>query len=268
MRTRPNRHQRHHHGRRAVGKTLAAYAAAGFKNVEFPLGRVKEFLQRVITHRRMPRSFSPITHNLRCIGDSKRTSPASATQPRFLRITISVIANAELIAALGGSIIVVGTDGPAPEKSFIALDTIGRTMHLLIQRFPGPSRSRSSSNWSPIVKSLKSAKAVVDAANHPRIGILFDPAHYYCTASKFDDLTPDVVNKIIHVHVDDMQEKPGDLSNCNDDRVLPGEGCLDRKHCSAGLKVSAIVAFSRSNFLMPTSGNSPSKRRPTALIAQ
>ena len=37
------------------------------------------------------------------------------------------------------------------------------------------------------------------------------------------------MKKILHVHVDDMREKPGDLSNCNDDRVLPGEGCLDLK---------------------------------------
>ena len=143
-----------------------------------------------------------------------------------------VIANAQLISQLGGGMLVVGTDGPADnpaEKSFIALDAIGRTMLSLIEKSPADVSLAVEFNWSPIVKSLKSAKAVVDAANHPRVGILFDPAHFYCTPSKFDDLTADTVKKILHVHVDDMREKPGDLSNCNDDRVLPGEGCLDLK---------------------------------------
>ncbi|HYI24655.1 MAG TPA: TIM barrel protein, partial [Thermomicrobiales bacterium] len=30
-----------------------------------------------------------------------------------------------------------------------------------------------------------------------------------------------------HVHLDDMANKPADLSNCNADRVLPGAGVLD-----------------------------------------
>ena len=29
------------------------------------------------------------------------------------------------------------------------------------------------------------------------------------------------------MHLDDMRDKPGDLSHCNDDRVLPGQGILD-----------------------------------------
>jgi len=35
------------------------------------------------------------------------------------------------------------------------------------------------------------------------------------------------VASIGHVHVDDMADKPGELSNCNADRTLPGAGCLD-----------------------------------------
>jgi 4-hydroxyphenylpyruvate dioxygenase len=42
-------------------------------------------------------------------------------------------------------------------------------------------------------------------------------------------LDADSVPFIAHVHVDDMADKPGELCNCNSDRVLPGEGCLDLK---------------------------------------
>ena len=82
-------------------------------------------------------------------------------------------------------------------------------------------------NWSPVVKSLQSAVLVAQKVNHPQVGILFDPAHYYTTVTKFEHLTAEAVRWIKHVHIDDMRDKPGELSNCNSDRVLPGQGILD-----------------------------------------
>ena len=157
-------------------KLCAAYAAAGFRNVEFPLGRVKEFLHRGHSSRGAKRLLSD--HGLRCIGGFE-THVACFADPDAMRKNHELtIANAKLISELGGGILVVGTDGPAEnsaEKSFIALDAIGRTMLSLIEKFPADVSLAIEFNWSPIVKSLKSAKAVVDAANHPRVGILFDP---------------------------------------------------------------------------------------------
>jgi sugar phosphate isomerase/epimerase len=82
-------------------------------------------------------------------------------------------------------------------------------------------------NWSPVVKSLPSAVRVAERVDHPRVGVLFDPAHYYVTPTKFEDLTAATVRHIAHVHLDDMRDRPGDLSHCNSDRVLPGKGVLD-----------------------------------------
>jgi hypothetical protein len=59
------------------------------------------------------------------------------------------------------------------------------------------------------------------------VGVLFDAAHYHCTPTKFDQIDAENTPLVRHVHVDDMQDKPGELSHCNSDRVLPGEGCLD-----------------------------------------
>jgi 4-hydroxyphenylpyruvate dioxygenase len=200
----------------------AAYAAAGFRNVEFPLGRLKKCsvarIKEVLAQ-----------HGLRCIGGFETHAACFADAEAMAANHASVIANANLLAELGGGVLVVGTDGPVAdaEKSFVALDAVGRTMYALAQQIPQTVSLAVEFNWSPVVKSLRAAKIVADAANHPRVGILFDPAHYHCTASKLEDLTPQVVARILHVHVNDMRDKPGELCDCNADRVLPGQGTLD-----------------------------------------
>jgi 2-keto-myo-inositol isomerase len=201
----------------------AAYAAAGFRNVEFPLARIRKYpIARV---RELLAQ-----HDLRCIGGFETHVACFADAAALAANHANVVANANLLAELGGGVLVVGTDGPpSAEKSFVALDAIGRTMYALAQQIPQTVSLAVEFNWSPVVKSLRSAKIVADAANHPRVGILFDPAHYHCTASKLEDLTPAVVGKILHVHVNDMRDKPGELCDCNADRVLPGDprGTLD-----------------------------------------
>ncbi len=82
-------------------------------------------------------------------------------------------------------------------------------------------------NWSPIVKSLRTAAEIARRSGMNNVGVLFDPAHYHCTPTKFDQLNAENIALIKHVHVDDMRDKPGELSNCNSDRALPGKGCLE-----------------------------------------
>jgi 4-hydroxyphenylpyruvate dioxygenase len=203
-----------------LDELCAAYAAAGFRNVEFPLGRIRKYTGNfaALLRRHNLRFIGGFDTHVACFGDAR------AMEENHARI----IANAELVAKLGGSFLLVGTDGPS-EKSFVALDAIGRTMVSLVGQIPPAVSLAVEFNWSPVVKSLRSARIVCDVANHPRVGICFDPAHYHCTASKFEDLTPAVVGKILHVHVNDMRDKPGELCDCNADRVLPGDpaGALD-----------------------------------------
>ena len=132
------------------------------------------------------------------------------------------------MADLGGTVMVVGTDGP-PKPSLESLDELGKVLAEVAEAADKRVRLAVEFNWGPLVKSLRAARRAVDAANHPRVGILFDTAHYFCTTSKAEDLTPATLAKVFHVHVDDMRDKPAELSNCNNDRVLPGEGTLDLK---------------------------------------
>ncbi|MCA1596366.1 MAG: sugar phosphate isomerase/epimerase, partial [Chloroflexi bacterium] len=104
----------------------------------------------------------------------------------------------------------------------------GRTLRDLAEQCDGLDvQFALEFNWSPVVKSLKSAVIACEAADHPRVGILFDPAHYYTTTSKPEHLDARAVRWIKHVHMNDMRDLPGEDSNCNSDRVLPGEGVLD-----------------------------------------
>ena len=206
-------------------EVCAAYAAAGFRNVEFPLLRLRDYLA--------PRIKQLLAqHGLRCIAGLQSHVSCFGDWTALALSQSEVTANAKLLAGLGGGVLVVGTDGPgsdAAEKSFVALDAVGRTLFDLADKIPPSVSLAVEFNRSPIVKSLRSAKIVCDAANHARVGILFDTAHYHCTASKFEDLTPAVVAKILHVHVSNMRDLPGELCNGQADRVLPGspDGVLD-----------------------------------------
>jgi 2-keto-myo-inositol isomerase len=68
---------------------------------------------------------------------------------------------------------------------------------------------------------------VAEIAGHPRVGVLFDTAHYHVTSTKLRDINESSVRHIKHVHLDDMPDTPADLTHRDFDRVLPGEGVVD-----------------------------------------
>jgi 4-hydroxyphenylpyruvate dioxygenase len=196
---------------------LEAYAGAGFKNVEFMLGHVKD------RSAGSARSLIDAT-GLKCIGGFESAIVAYGDKGPGAE---KIVANANLLAELGGKILVVGTDGPS-EPVEDPLEPIVQTLRELAEavRHTGV-RIALEFNWSPVVKSLRTAVEVARRVDDPVIGVLFDPAHYHCTPSKFEQLDTEAVSRIFHVHVNDMRDKPGEMSHCNADRVLPGEGCLD-----------------------------------------
>jgi 2-keto-myo-inositol isomerase len=130
---------------------------------------------------------------------------------------------------LGGTNMVVGTDGPA-DLSVVA-DPIGAMAGCFAEvaaRIADTGVTLCIEfNWSPLVKSLRTAAEIARRSDAGNVGVVFDPAHYYCTPTKFDQLSAENVAMIRHVHVDDMRDKPPELSHCNSDRVLPGQGILD-----------------------------------------
>jgi 2-keto-myo-inositol isomerase len=205
-------------------QALSAYAQAGFSNVEFVLPLVKNWLAQGHSLDEV-RSLLDSYH-LRSIGGFQAAvecfSPPESQQANHALH----LENARLIHELGGGTLVVGTDGP-PHPTLVDLDTIADIFTELLGQIEGLRVTIALEfNWSPVVKSLQSAVLVVKKVNHPQLGILFDPAHYYTTVTKFEHLSAETVPWIRHVHLNDMRDKPGELSNCNSDRVLPGQGII------------------------------------------
>jgi 4-hydroxyphenylpyruvate dioxygenase len=222
-------------------EALEAYSGAGFQNVEFVLPHVKGWMNEGRSLAEVKSLLADL--NLRAIGGFEAgvecfSSPESQERNHALHL-----GNAQLIHDLGGGTLVVGTDGPG-SNSLEALETAARVFQGLAQKMEGLNVAIAIEfNWSPFVKSLKSAARIAELADHPQVGVLFDPAHYYVTSTKFEHLTPETVRWIKHCHFNDMRDKPGELSDCNGDRVLPGEGVLDLAALIERLETCGYVGY-------------------------
>lgn len=221
-------------------EALDAYAAAGFRKVELTFREARAWL-----------AGRPAGALLRALDERSLTAVGgfeSAVEcfspPESRRANHSLqVANARLLHELGGGVLTVGTDGP-DQPSVAALDAVARGLDELAAATQGLDvRIALEFNWSPLIKSLASAVLVCEKVARPEVGVLFDPAHYYTTVTKAEDLTPERVRWVRHVHLDDMRDLPGDLSNCNDDRVLPGQGVLDLKGLIALLEAGGYQGW-------------------------
>jgi sugar phosphate isomerase/epimerase len=217
--------------RAGLEESLAAYHQAGFRYVEFPLHHVRDDMAQGRTLddvRGLLRRYE-----LQCIGGFDCGLECFTPQARRAQNHARIIDNARFLAALGGTMMVVGTDGPRDgglDPAAIA-DPLGDMAAVFAQVADAIADTGVTLciefNWSPYVKSLRTAAEIARRSGRPNVGVLFDPAHYYCTPTKFAQLTAENVAVVRHVHVDDMRDKPPELSNCNSDRVLPGQGILD-----------------------------------------
>jgi 4-hydroxyphenylpyruvate dioxygenase len=216
--------------RGSLEEKLEAFSAAGFRAVEFVLSDIKQYLA---SHQIEDVLQLFLENELVCIGGFECVVEAFSDAGQRAQNHAQVAGNAQLLSQLGAGTMVVGSDGPQEKLS--AEETLER----LAQEYAAVAKSIAETgitlciefNWSPVIKSLRTAAQVARRANElsglPNVGVLFDPAHYHCTPTKFEQLTRENIALIGHVHVDDMRDIPGELSNCNSDRTLPLEGCLD-----------------------------------------
>ena len=208
-------------------ESIAGYHAAGFRYVEFPLGYVRGYLEQGHTVTDLKRLLK--AHNLQCIGGFDCAVECFSPPVQRAQNHARIAENARFLAELGGTNMVVGTDGPADLAAVADLTgEMARVFAEVAQSIQANGVTLCiEANWSPIVKSLRTAAEIARRSGEPNVGLVFDPAHYYCTPTKFSQLNAANVAYIQHVHVDDMRDKPAELSNCNSDRVLPGHGILD-----------------------------------------
>ena len=203
---------------------LAGCAEAGFRNIEFVLGQVYGYMQEGHDVQAVKQLLEQ--HGQRCIGGFEGCVAISGDEAHIKANHARVVENARLLGELGATTLVVGIDG-----KFEGLDDVAGHIAQIFADLGRQIEDAGVSlaieyNWGP-VKSLPLAAEISRQSGASNVGVLFDPAHYHCTPTKFDNLNAANVPFIKHVHVDDMNGKPAELSNCNSDRALPGQGVLD-----------------------------------------
>lgn len=204
---------------------LAAFAAAGFTQLEFQLGQVKRFLDAGHTVEEVKGLLD--ANGLTLLGGFEVGLDVFSSPESQEANLAAQVENARLIDALGGGMLVFGTDGPDGAVTLETLPAVAARVKDLLAATVGLNVTLGLEfNWGPVLKSLQTAVLVAKLADDPRVGVVFDTAHYHCTVTKFEDLTPEVIRWITLVHLNDMRDIPGDLSNCNSDRVLLGDGIL------------------------------------------
>lgn len=212
-----------------IGQALSAYGAAGFGNVEFYLPEAWEYLDDERTVEDLRALLDQ--HGIDCIGGFAHFDnyvTCFGNPVTFEHENHQIVRNAELLDALDAPTMVVGADAPDDRQEYP--DILGH----YAERFAALGEAVAHTdvtlclefNWSPLIKSLGSAAEIARRSNRDNVGVLFDPAHYHCTPTKFAELTASNVETIEHVHVDDMRDKPGDISTPSQDRLLPGDGGL------------------------------------------
>ena len=131
---------------------------SGFRNVEFQLGHVKEFLNRGHSVEKARRLLE--AHELTCIGGFECALEAFSPPEQRAENHERLRRNAELLAELGAITMVVGSDGP--------LAPMAKPLEELAGAFCDVEQSISDTgiticlefNWSPLVKSLRTAVEV------------------------------------------------------------------------------------------------------------
>lgn len=205
-------------------EVAAAVAGAGFRVIEFHLDQVRRELERGLTLDEVRRILSD--HGLRVAGGFNDVLLGLAEPEKRAENHAKNVANAELVAALGGTAMVVGTDyttWPSAKQDPAAADKFASALREVCDRIaPLGVSVLLEFNWG-MVKTLFNAVDLVRRSGASNAGVLFDPAHLHCTPTKVEHLTAATVPLIRHVHVNNMPAKPAEYTNCNADRLLPGD---------------------------------------------
>jgi 2-keto-myo-inositol isomerase len=222
-------------------EALDAYAAAGFRNVEPHLNLVKDWLGDGHTVDEARELFE--SRELRVVASSQLEVMCFGSPDARMPNLRANAENAGLIRELGADKMIVGTDGPE-QNSIEALDAVAGAMWNLAEATEDVGVDIAIEfNWSPIIKSLQSAVRVAEIADHPRVGVLFDTAHYHVTPTKLRDINESSSRYVKHVHLDDMPGTPADLTHRDFDRVLPGEGVIDLPEIISALERNGYEGY-------------------------
>lgn len=202
----------------------AAAAGAGFRTIECPLDQIRRELAKGLT----PAQARAIIngHKINVSGGFNQNLIGLGTPAEIKKSQDEHVANAELIAQLGGSMMVVGTDyreWPKKEEIPNVIERMAEAAKVVADRIkPMGITMAIEFNWG-MVKTFLATVEIAKLSGASNCGVLFDPAHFHATPSKTEHLTAETVKWIKHVHVDNMPMTPAETTDCNYARLLPGD---------------------------------------------
>ncbi len=224
---------------------LDGVAEAGFSQIEFHLAPVKTFLA---SHETDEVKSLLAERNLICIGGFEGGIETWGDEKTRAANRADLVANGRLLADFGNGnaqSLVIGSGAQPLHEMENPVETYARALATVAEELaPFNVNLLLEFNWGA-VKTLALAAEIARRSGVANAGVLFDPAHYYCTPTKMADLTAQNVATIGHVHVNNMRGKPAELSNCNSDRVLPddSDGVLDLKAIFGALENHGYNGF-------------------------
>lgn len=208
----------------SLEEMAAAAAGAGFRTIECPLDQIRKELAKGLT----PAQARAIIngHQLTVSGGFNQNLIGLGTPAEIRKSQDEHVANAELIAQLGGSMMVVGTDyinWPGQKEVPNVIERMAEAAKGVANRIkPYNVTLAIEFNWG-MVKTFLATVEIAKQSGASNCGVLFDPAHFHSTPSKTEHLTAETVKWIKHVHVDNMPAAPAETTDCNTARLLPGD---------------------------------------------
>ncbi len=86
------------------------------------------------------------------------------------------------------------------------------------------------------IKNVQSALTIAERANHPNATVVADVFHMIRGGGTVDDLLLLKGSQLACFHINDVPAQPDPLTQCDGDRVLPGEGIADLPRVIANLR--------------------------------
>lgn len=230
---------------RDLRETFKAYADAGWMHFEVNLGETAQYVEQ---HGNAGLAGLVREHGLDCIAATGLSIEAFSGADGRSANESALRAAGETMDALGCRPIVCGGGGPpadgspafpprandSSERELFRRDATYRTQ---LEQFAEEVRRLAAIadeygvalalevNWCGMARSIRTMAELVALVDRDNVGAVWDPAHFYSTPSRLDDL--DLLDgKIIHAHLNDFRNCVMEVMDINGDRVIPGEGVL------------------------------------------
>ena len=218
---------------------LKAYAEAGWTGFELSLAKATPYVkaQGRAAYRDLVRDSG--LQAVACTGHVVQAfADPEAIQQNEAQFTEAL----ELMETIECPVIVFGGGGPgelpaAADNTEAGLAARDQAYRASLQRFadqvgrladlaaPRGITMALEMNWCTLCKSVRTAAETLDMVGRDNVGFLFDAAHFAISPSRLSDLDL-VQGRIVYGHMDDMRACPPELTNVNNDRVIPGQGIL------------------------------------------